>query len=68
VLINIIHISEVAKRENLFDLNSSLIEAKNKLIRRHPHVWGNRKCDSAEEAEAIWNEIKQKEKAGRIEK
>lgn len=65
-LINLIHISEVAKREKLFDLTQSLIEAKNKLIRRHPHVWGNRKCSTPEEAEAIWREVKQKEKTGLV--
>ncbi|MBS3171474.1 hypothetical protein J4449_02575 [Candidatus Woesearchaeota archaeon] len=66
VLLNIIHISEIAKREKLFDLSSSLIETKNKLIRRHPHVWGDRKCKTPEEAEAIWQEMKQKEKLGLI--
>ena len=66
VLINIIHISEIAKKEKLFDLSSSLIEAKNKLVRRHPHVWGTRVCKTAEEAEAIWQEMKQKEKLGLI--
>ena len=66
VLINIIHVSEIAKRDKLFDLSESLIEAKNKLIRRHPQVWGNRKCDTPEEAEEIWQEIKQKEKLGLI--
>src|SRR3989338_5340855 len=64
VLLNIIHISEIAKREKLFDLDKSLLNTKEKIMRRHPHVWGDRKCDTAEEAEAIWNEIKQKEKAG----
>ncbi len=66
VLIDLIHISEVAKKEKLFDLTHSLIEAKNKLIRRHPHVWGDRKCETPEEAEAIWQEMKQKEKLGLI--
>ncbi len=66
VLINLIHISEIAKKDKLFSLSESLIEAKNKIIRRHPHVWGNRKCDTPEEAEAIWHEMKQKEKLGLI--
>lgn len=66
VLIDLIHISEVAKKEKLFDLSESLIKAKEKLIRRHPHVWGNRKCNTPEEAEAIWQEMKQKEKLGLI--
>ena len=66
VLIDLIHISEVAKKEGLFDLSQSLVEAKNKLIRRHPHVWGNRKCNTPEEAEAIWQEMKQKERLGLV--
>jgi|SRR3989344_940830 len=66
VLLNIIHIIEISKRDKLFDLSDTLDNTIKKLIRRHPHVWGNRKCETPEEAEAIWEEIKQKEKLGLV--
>ena len=66
VLLNIVHIIEISKRDKLFDLGDTLDNTVKKLIRRHPHVWGDRKCDTPEEAEAIWEEIKQKEKLGLI--
>ena len=33
-----------------------------KLIRRHPHVFGDVKAKNAEEAIDIWNEMKKNEK------
>ena len=32
------------------------------MIRRHPHVFGDRQANSVEEVKKIWAEIKQKER------
>lgn len=45
---------------NIYDVASSLNE---KLIRRHPHVFGEQKADSAESAFQNWEKQKAKEKA-----
>ena len=34
-----------------------------KMVRRHPHVFGNVKINSVEEGTALWNQIKMQEKA-----
>ena len=34
-----------------------------KMVRRHPHVFGNMKVNSVEEGVALWNQIKMQEKA-----
>ncbi len=39
-----------------------LLGAKDKLIRRHPHVFGGNKLDNEDEVSKQWEEIKNKEK------
>jgi MazG family protein len=40
-------------------------EGNEKLIRRHPHVFGDREADNTAESQAHWNEIKAAEKKAR---
>src|SRR3989338_2998252 len=42
----ILLISQVAKEEKLFDINEILENTKKKMIRRHPHVFGNKKANN----------------------
>ena len=39
-----------------------------KLVRRHPHVWGDVSVDGAKNVEANWESIKQQEEAAKAEK
>jgi len=39
-----------------------LTGAINKFIRRHPHVFGDVKVNSPEEALAVWKKMKEEEK------
>ena len=45
---------------NLDDITNSICE---KLIRRHPHVFGNLSANTPEEVEKIWNAVKKEEKS-----
>jgi uncharacterized protein YabN with tetrapyrrole methylase and pyrophosphatase domain len=58
----IVLISQVAKEEGLFNINDVLKIAKEKIIRRHPHVFGNLKAKTVKEAIEIFQEVKRKEK------
>lgn len=62
ILLNVIMISEIYSEKNKFTVNDVLREVNEKLIRRHPHVFGTVKADDAESALASWNAEKQKEK------
>ena len=53
---------EIAEEENLFDYADVLTGAINKFIRRHPHVFGDVKVNSPEEALAVWKKMKKEEK------
>lgn len=48
-------------RWSIDDLAADLVD---KLVRRHPHVFGDRAVSGAEEVQANWDEIKAQEKAG----
>jgi tetrapyrrole methylase family protein/MazG family protein len=52
-----------AEEEGRFLLREALERAHEKMIRRHDHVFGDRKVSSPEEALAAWEEVKTKEKA-----
>lgn len=58
----IVFLSQIATEKNQFTLVDVLQRIKEKMIRRHPHVFGNRKVRDAEEVISNWAEIKMKEK------
>lgn len=45
-----------------FQMDQVLRRVGDKMVRRHPHVFGDRKVDSAGEVKLNWEEIKQQEK------
>lgn len=63
VLLQVIFQAEILS-EILHDkvIEEIIVQLKNKLIRRHPHVFEEEKCDNADAVKAKWDEIKQKEK------
>lgn len=56
----------IAEREGRFTFDDVCDHECDKLVRRHPHVFGEKKAGDAEEAVERWNEMKaqeQKQKA-----
>ena len=62
VLLQVIFHSTLAQNANQFTLQDVIETVCTKLIRRHPHVFGDAKVQSAEEVLKKWNEIKKEEK------
>jgi XTP/dITP diphosphohydrolase len=58
LLLHVLFHSVIAKENNLFDINDVIDGIKNKLIRRHPHVFGNVSVNGTEEILKNWEEIK----------
>ena len=50
---------------NIYDVLDTINE---KMIRRHPHVFGNSKATTEEEIRAEWEKIKAEEKAKKTKK
>lgn len=61
----VIFYAKVAEREKKFSIKDVIEALKAKLIRRHPHVFGEEKAQSMEDVIRTWNRIKSEEKADR---
>jgi tetrapyrrole methylase family protein/MazG family protein len=63
VLLQVIMNSEIAKEQGLFDINDVVQTLCEKLIRRHPHVFGDvAKPTTPEESLKIWKMVKEIER------
>ena len=65
LLLQVMFHSVIAEEEGLFTFEDVAKTISDKMIRRHPHVFGEMKYASEEELHKAWAEIKKKEKAGR---
>jgi tetrapyrrole methylase family protein/MazG family protein len=57
--------SQIASESGEFSLEDVLRSINSKMIKRHPHVFGDKEIADAEKASLSWQEIKEKEKDGR---
>ena len=58
LMLHIVFYSKVASETNLFDIKDVLNQLCDKLIRRHPHIYGEEKVNTAEEVLENWEKIK----------
>ena len=61
LLLQIVFHARVAEERNAFDIDDVIQGIHRKLIRRHPHVFGSVRIDSAEEQRVHWEGLKQQE-------
>ncbi|MDE6409422.1 MAG: nucleoside triphosphate pyrophosphohydrolase [Muribaculaceae bacterium] len=64
VLLHVAFYSKIAEEKGDFDIADVCIKLKDKLIFRHPHIYGNVKAENADEVIQNWEQIKLKEKGG----
>jgi tetrapyrrole methylase family protein/MazG family protein len=62
VLMQIVFHSALARGRGDFDINDVIGGVTEKLIRRHPHVFGEAKAENPEEVAVLWQRIKAEEK------
>ena len=65
LLINILMQTEIASEQGTFSLETVASMANEKLIRRHPHVFGETTAETSGEVLAQWEEIKKGERAAK---
>lgn len=65
VLLQVLLHSQIAKEAGEFTLEDVAQELKEKLIHRHPHVFGNAKIGTADEVKDVWDKLKAEEKTHR---
>jgi tetrapyrrole methylase family protein/MazG family protein len=62
LLLQVVFHAEMARQEGTFDVDDVAEGITTKLIRRHPHVFGDLRVDTASEVLVNWERIKAEEK------
>src|SRR5438093_7628162 len=62
ILLQVVFHAEMARQEGAFDIDDVAAGIVAKLIRRHPHVFGDVQVDSAAQVLVNWERIKSEEK------
>lgn len=66
VLMHILLHCEIANEQGKFDFYDVAEDLANKLVRRHPHVFGGRRAESEDDVLGIWREVKAIERKKRV--
>lgn len=65
LLYQILFHAQIAKEKGEFDIDDILESSIEKMTRRHPHVFGDKKAKDSKEVLVHWEETKKKEKGNR---
>jgi ATP diphosphatase len=65
LLLQVVFHARMAEEASVFDFGDVVEAITTKLVRRHPHVFGDARDLSPEEVKALWDQIKAAEKAER---
>lgn len=61
VLLHVVFHSNMADEEDVFSIDEVIYAIQDKLIRRHPHVFGNTEVENEADIEENWEAMKQQE-------
>lgn len=62
LLYQVIFYSQIASEDGEFNISDVVESIKNKIVRRHPHVFGNKKVSGIKDILENWEKIKKEEK------
>lgn len=65
LLLQVVFLSELGRREGTFGIDDVVAGIVEKLVHRHPHVFGDMDAKTADEVLANWEKIKAREKKDR---
>ena len=65
LLLQVVLHAQIAEEEGLFTLEDVCRGISEKMVRRHPHVFGRETVNQSGEVVTRWNDIKKAEKAGK---
>lgn len=65
LLLQVVMHAQIAAEEGRFTIEDVVRGVNEKMIRRHPHVFGDEKVESVEEGLSLWEQIKRQEKEGK---
>ena len=64
VLLHVVFYAKMGSETGEFDIADVCNRISDKLIYRHPHVYGDQAAQNAEEVSKLWEQVKLKEKGG----
>lgn len=64
ILLHIVFYARIASETKAFDITDVMNALCDKLIFRHPHIYGDVKVNNEEDVKQNWEKLKQKEKGG----
>jgi len=62
LLLEAVFVAEITREEGSFDIYDSVTAVHDKLVRRHPHVFGDVQADDAEQVIVNWEKLKNEER------
>jgi tetrapyrrole methylase family protein / MazG family protein len=62
LLFQILFLAEMGEESGAFSLDHIMVGIREKMIRRHPHIFGDVKVNSVEEVKENWQQIKRSER------
>lgn len=65
ILLHMVFYAKIGSEQGLFDIESVLTAIADKLVHRHPHIYGDVKVSGEKEVKDNWEKIKLKEKGNR---
>ncbi len=65
VLLQVVLDSQIAADEGRFDIVAVIEQITDKMIRRHPHVFGDKQAETPDDVRIHWDAAKQREKSER---
>ena len=68
IMLHLVFYAKIAEEKGAFDVADAMNNCCEKLIRRHPHIYGDTKVENEEEVKRNWEQIKMLEGKGNQKK
>lgn len=65
VLLQVVLDAQIARDEGRFELTDVVARAAEKMVRRHPHVFGDAEVETTADVKSLWAQVKRDEKPDR---
>src|SRR5262245_43482427 len=65
LMLQSVFFAQMASEAGHFSIDDSLDAINDKLVRRHPHIFGDSEARTADDVKKRWDEIKKEEKQGK---
>ncbi len=65
LLFNVVFTVQLCREKGWFSMEDVVTGAAEKIMRRHPHIFGDEEAETSEDVERIWQRVKNEERAAK---